>query len=116
MVDMSLLRRRGCRALAIGLVTVVLAACSAGNDPAATIGAHEISDTQLTFDTKLYTFLTGLSGAPCGTPVGDESDASACARFTLGNDIREEIVKDYATSHDLSVPQTDIDSAIDQVS
>jgi len=117
MVDMSPLRRRGWRALAIGLVaSTALSACSAGSDPAATIGAHEISDTQLTFDTKLYTFLTGLSGAPCGTPVGDESDASACARFTLGNDIREEIVKDYAASHDLSVAQTDIDNAIEQVS
>jgi foldase protein PrsA len=114
---MSPLRRRGWRALAIGLVaSVALSACSAGSDPAATIGAHEISDTQLTFDAKLYTFLTGLSGAPCGTPVGDESNASACARFTLGNDIREAIVKDYAASHDLSVAQTDIDDAIDQVS
>ena len=114
---MSPLRRRGWRALAIGLVaSVVLSACSAGSDPAATIGSHEISDAELTFDAKLYTFLTGLSGAPCGTPVGDESDAAACARFTLGNDIREEIVKDYAASHDLSVAQTDIDGAIDQVS
>jgi foldase protein PrsA len=114
---MSPVRRLRWRALATTLVVAfVLAACSAGSDPAATIGAHEISDTQLTFDTKLYTFLTGLSGAPCGTPLGNESDASACARFTLGNDIREEIVKDYAASHDLSVPQTDIDNAIDQVS
>jgi parvulin-like peptidyl-prolyl isomerase len=95
---------------------LALAACSTGDDPAATIGDQEISDAQLSADTQLYTFLTGLSGAPCGTPAGDESDASACARFTLGNDIREEVVKEYAAAHDLSVDRSDIDTAIGQVS
>jgi parvulin-like peptidyl-prolyl isomerase len=114
---MSPLPRLRRRALAMSLVAVfALAACSGGEEPAATIGPHEISDARLRFDTKLYTFLTGLSGAPCGTPVGDESNASACARFTLGNDIREEIVKEYATAHDLTVDQADIDTAIEQVS
>ena len=114
MSPLRLLRRR---ALVTAVVAAaVLSACSVGDDPAATIGGHEITAEELAFDTQLYTFLTGLSGAPCGSPVGDESDASACARFTLGNDIREEIVKAYAAEHDLSVAQADIDAAIEQVS
>ena len=113
---MSPFRSLRWRALATTLVLgVALAACSGGPDPAATVGGQEISQAQLGFDTQLYTFLTGLSGAPCGTPVGDESNGSACARFTLGNDIREEIVKQYAAAHDLSVKRSDIDAAIGQV-
>src|ERR671917_2781891 len=97
------------------LAAVVLSACSTGARPAATIGDREITSEQLEADTALYRFLTGLSGAPCGTPVGDETEASACARFTLANAIREEIVKDYAAANDLAVTNEDIATAIEQV-
>jgi foldase protein PrsA len=97
------------------LATVVLAACSVGDRPAATIGDREITSEELAADTALYRFLTGLSGAPCGTPVGDETEASACTRFTLANDIREEVVKDYATANDLAVTNADVATAIEQV-
>ena len=101
------------------LVCVFLAfalpACAVGEAPAATVGAAEISVERLAADVSLYRFLTGLSGAPCGTPQGDESADTACTRFTLGNDIREEIVKAYAADHDLSVNSDDVDQALAQV-
>ena len=97
------------------LVALVLAACAVGEAPAATVGDAEISSAQLSADVPLYRFLAGLSGAPCGTPQGNESADAACTRFTLGNDIREEIVKAYAIEHDLSVNRDDVDQAIAQV-
>ena len=63
---------------------------------AATVGDGEISIDQLHADVALFGFLTALSGAPCGTPVEGESQDAACARFTLANDIREELAKAYA--------------------
>lgn len=104
------------RAFAVAVIAATaLAACSTGDAPAATIGGTEISNARLESDTQLYTFLTGLSGAPCGTPVGDESQDAACVRFTLANDIREEVVKEYAAGHDLSVSGDTVTSALDQV-
>jgi len=87
---------------------VLFAACA--NDPssAATVGDGEISIEQLHADVALYGFLSALSGAPCGTPVGNETQESACARFTLANDIREELAKTYATENDLKVDPADV--------
>ena len=82
------------RVLATLCVVVLFAACS--NDPssAATVGeTGEISIDQLHADVALFGFLTKLSGAPCGTPVGNETQESACARFALANDIHEELAK-----------------------
>ena len=86
----------------VGVIALSLAACA--NDPssAASVGeTGEISIEQLHADVALFGFLTGLSGAPCGTPVGNETQDAACARFALANDIREELAKAYATEHDL---------------
>ncbi len=99
----------------LALAAVVLAACSTGARPAATIGDREITSEELEADTALYRFLTGLSGAPCGTPVGDENETSACTRFTLANGIREEVVKGYAAANDLTVANADVATAIEQV-
>ncbi len=107
---------RGTRALAIvSIVAVLFAACS--NDPssAATVGDGVISVDQLHADVALFGFLTALSGSPCGTPVNGESQESACARFTLANDIREELAKDYATEHDLTVDHADVTDALAQL-
>jgi foldase protein PrsA len=89
-------------------IVVLFAACA--NDPssAATVGDGEISIEQLHADVALYGFLSALSGAPCGTPVGNETQESACARFTLANDIREELAKTYATENDLKVDPADV--------
>lgn len=99
----------------LALAAVVLSACSTGARPAATIGDREITSEELEADTALYRFLTGLSGAPCGTPVRDENEASACTRFTLANGIREEVVKAYAAANDLTVTNADVATAIEQV-
>jgi parvulin-like peptidyl-prolyl isomerase len=101
--------------VALAVVVGSLAACDVGGGPAASVGGAEISHEQLGRDTALYRFLTGLSGAPCGAPVGDESDESACARFTLGNDIREEIVKAYALDNGLAIETQAVTDAIAQL-
>lgn len=94
---------------------VLLAACT--NDPsaAATVGDEEISIEQLDADVALFGFLTALSGAPCGTPVEGESQDAACARFTLANDIREELAKEYAVANDLTVAPAEVTDAIEQL-
>jgi hypothetical protein len=107
---------RPVRVLAILWVVVLFGACA--NDPssAATVGeTTEISIDQLHADVALFGFLTGLSGAPCGTPVGNETQDAACARFALANDIREELAKTYATEHDLKVDPADVTDALTQL-
>ncbi len=107
-------RLRGFVALAV--LAVAVASCSnVGGAPAASVGAAEISDEQLQVDIAGFTFLVGLSGAPCGTPAGGERQDAACARFTLTNEIQEEIVKAYAASHDLAVEQSQVTDSISQL-
>jgi parvulin-like peptidyl-prolyl isomerase len=107
---------RPVRVLAILCVGVLFAACA--NDPssAATVGeTGEISIDQLHADVALFGFLTGLSGAPCGTPVGNETQQAACARFALANDIREELAKAYAIENDVKVDQAAVTDALTQL-
>jgi foldase protein PrsA len=106
---------RPVRVLAILCVVVLFPACA--NDPssAATVGEGEISIEQLHADVALFGFLTNLSGAPCGTPVGNETQEAACARFALSNDIREELAKAYATENDLKVDAADVTDALTQL-
>ncbi len=107
---------RPLRVLATLCVVVLFAACA--NDPssAATVGeTGEISIDQLHADVALFGFLTELSGAPCGTPVGNETQESACARFALANDIREELAKTYATENDVKVDPAAVTDALTQL-
>jgi hypothetical protein len=112
-VTRPLPRFLGCVALVVVLGSA--SACGLGGGPAASVGGVEITHEQLNLDTALYRFLTGLSGTPCGAPVAGESDDSACARFTLGNDIREEIVKVFAGDRDLRVETQEVTDAIAQL-
>ena len=104
---------RSVRVLAILCVVMLFAACA--NDPssAATVGeTGEISIDQLHADVALFGFLTALSGATCGTPVGSETQESACARFALANDIREELAKTYASENDLQADPAAVTDAL----
>ena len=107
---------RPIRVLAIVCVVVLFTACA--NDPssAATVGEEgEISIDQLHGDVALFGFLTSLSGVPCGTPVENETQEAACARFALANDIREELAKAYAIENDLEVDAADVRGALTQL-
>ena len=104
------------RVLATLCVVVLFAACS--NDPssAATVGeTGEISIDQLHADVALFGFLAKLSSAPCGTPVGNETQESACARFALANDIHEEVAKAYASENDVKVDPAAVTDALAQL-
>lgn len=102
------------------LVALVLAAlvgsgCAGSSSDAATVGESAISIDELERDMILFEFLSGLSGAPCGTPAPSESQDAACARFTLSNDIREELAKAYAADHELTVEAAVVNDAIVQL-
>jgi foldase protein PrsA len=102
------------RFFASALVLVVLASC-AGADRAAAVGTAEITHEQVDADLPEFRFLTGLNGAPCGSPADGESQDAACARLVLTNGIREEIVKDYAAANGLSVDPSEVETAIGQL-
>jgi foldase protein PrsA len=101
--------------VALALVALVGGACAGSPSDAATVGGSAISIDQLERDMVLFEFLSGLSGAPCGTPAPFETQEAACARFTLSNDIREELAKAYAAEHDLTVEAGVVNDAIAQL-
>lgn len=100
---------------ALTFAAMLLAACGAARSPAAVIGDTEISDERLETEVALFRFLTGLSGAPCGSPIDGESEQSACARFTLTNVIQEELVIAYAAGRDVAVDDAEVADAIGQL-
>jgi parvulin-like peptidyl-prolyl isomerase len=101
--------------LLVLIVALVGSACAGSSSDAATVGDSAITIDQLERDMVLFEFLSGLSGAPCGTPAPFESQDAACARFTLSNDIREELAKTYAAEHDLAVEADVVNDAIGQL-
>jgi parvulin-like peptidyl-prolyl isomerase len=110
---LSFLWRR--RVVAVfALVPIALAACSSGTS-AATVGDAAISHERVRTDMVLFSFLSGLSGTPCGSPADGESADAACARFTLTNEIQEEMVKAYAATHDITVTDRAVSDAIEQL-
>jgi parvulin-like peptidyl-prolyl isomerase len=107
------LRRWPLRAL---VLAVALVACAqSSSSVAASVGESEISVDRLQTDVDLYGFLTAISGQPCGQPVQGETNESACARFALGNDIREELAKTYAEQHDITIKDGDVQAAMTQL-
>ena len=99
-------------ALALGLI---LASCASAVAPAATLGGIDITDEQLAHEMDVFSFLSGLSQQPCGTIDGDETAEAACARFSLSNLIQEHFVGVYATDHDISVTDAQIQKTIEQL-
>lgn len=99
------------------VLAVALAACaqSSSSSVAASVGDSDISIERLQTDMALYGFLTTISGGSCGSPIQGESDESACSRFTLGNDIREELAKAYANEHDVTIGDHAVQDAMTQV-
>jgi parvulin-like peptidyl-prolyl isomerase len=97
------------------LSLMMLSACDATGAPAARVGDAEITHEQLEADVAAFRFLTGLSGTPCGTPVEGETQDAACVRFTLTNDLQEELAKAYADANGVSVSAEDVTGAIDRL-
>ncbi|HEU4355496.1 MAG TPA: peptidylprolyl isomerase [Actinomycetota bacterium] len=104
------------RALVLVLLAVVaLAACDSGEQAAAEVAGAQISNEQLAADQQLFDFLTAISGSTCGQPAEDETQDAACARLTLTNLIQEELVKAYASQHDLSADPDTVANVIGQI-
>jgi foldase protein PrsA len=99
----------------IALVLVAFSACSSAVPPAATVDGVRITDAQLGHDVPLFRFLSTLNNSTCGQPVSGETDRSACARLTLANVIQEDLVKEYAASHHVTVPADQVQSTVDQL-
>ena len=111
------------RVITLALVSVVaLAACGDSGDasgdvrPAAlSIDGTRIGDDQVATNVKIFTFLAGLNGAPCGAKVEGETEQAACARFAIGSMIDEHFVDAYAAEHDLKVEQSETDAILSQL-
>jgi foldase protein PrsA len=104
------------RAIAVVLVAgFALGACRTAAPPAATVDDERVTDEQLASDATLFRFLGALRQSPCGTPAAGETEASACARFTLSNVIKEDLVKHYAAAHDVTVAPSTVTQAIAQL-
>ena len=107
--------RRSPILLVLVLVALAGSACAGSSSDAATVGGSAITIDELERDMVLFEFVSRLSGAPCGSPAPFESQDAACARFTLSNDIREELAKIYAADHGLSVEASAVEDAIVQL-
>jgi len=104
------------RAIAVLLVAgSALTACRAAQPPAAIVDGERVTDQQVAFDATLFAFLGSLQRSPCGTPAAGETQASACARFTLSKVIQEDLVKHYAAEHDITVAPSTVTQAIAQL-
>ena len=91
------------RAPAFILIAALLAACGSAQQPAARVSGSEISNAELEHEIKLDTFLSSVTGRPCGTPVPGERSDAACARFALTNLIEQFFVDRYAAGHGITV-------------
>src|SRR5215216_2239490 len=94
---------------------LVLSACGSARPPAAVVDGETITDAQLKDQMALFTFLGSLQQQPCGQAEQGESTDAACARFTLSNLIQEDLVKHYATTHDITIADAEVTGAISQV-
>jgi foldase protein PrsA len=112
------------RSFALGAFLVVLLAACGSSDgggslaaPAAHVGPDQISQTELQHNIPLFTFLESLNRQPCGQAdtASHESQAAACARFTLTNLIQEHLVDQYAATNKISVPADQVTSTTQQL-
>jgi parvulin-like peptidyl-prolyl isomerase len=104
------------RLVAVAFVAVLaLSACGSARPPAAVVDGETITDAQLKDEMVLFSFLGDLQQQPCGQAQTGESEDAACARFTLSNLIQEDLVKHYATAHDITVADADVTAAVSQL-
>jgi parvulin-like peptidyl-prolyl isomerase len=81
--------------------------------PAARVDGRAISDADVRANVPLFEFLTSVQQSSCGTAEEGEESGDACSRFVLENLIQEELVRAYATEHDLlTIPDAEVQEAI----
>ena len=103
--------------LVLGTAFIVLTtACgrAAGEPAAAHVAGTEVTDAQLAVTAGVFESLFGLQHAPCGQQdgAGDTAEA-ACNRYSLGAMIQFRLVQDYASTNGITVPEDQVQKAID---
>jgi foldase protein PrsA len=101
--------------LVVLVAVLALSACGSSRPAAAVVDGETITDAQLKDQMALFTFLGALQQQPCGQAQTGETADAACARFTLSNLIQEDLVKHYASAHDISVKGADVSGAVSQL-
>ncbi|MEX0754621.1 MAG: peptidylprolyl isomerase [Actinomycetota bacterium] len=101
----------------LGALAMLLTACNEGRlePPAAKIDDAAITENRLDAAIREFRFLSALNQTPCGQPIEGESQAAACARFTLSNLIQEELIASYAREQQLEVGAQAITAAIAEI-
>lgn len=97
---------------------MLLSACGSGGlgPSAAVVDGTTITQERLDETIPLFRFLSTLNQAPCGTPVGPgDSQAAACARFTLSNMIQEQLVSTYARANGIEVDPETVTTTLNEV-
>jgi hypothetical protein len=103
--------------LVLGTAFIVLTtACgrAAGEPAAAHVAGTEVTDAQLAVTAGVFESLFGLQHAACGQQdgAGDTAEA-ACNRYSLGAMIQFRLVQDYASTNGITVPEDQVQKAID---
>jgi foldase protein PrsA len=81
--------------------------------PAARVNGRAITDADVRANVPLFEFLSSVQQSSCGTAEEGEEAGDACSRFVLENLIQEELVRAYATEHDLlTIPDAEVQEAI----
>jgi parvulin-like peptidyl-prolyl isomerase len=103
--------------LVLGTALIVLTtACggAAGEPAAAHVAGTEVTDAQLAVTAGVFESLFGLQHAACGQKDGaDDTAEAACNRYSLGAMIQFRLVQDYASKNDVTVPEAEVQKAID---
>jgi hypothetical protein len=101
---------RSLRPVAVAaLLGVALSACTGSSSPttAATVGGSVITRDQLATATHVFESIAGVQQQACGSVDGpNDTQAAACARFSLGWLIKYRLAETYAAdpSHPVTVP------------
>jgi parvulin-like peptidyl-prolyl isomerase/predicted small lipoprotein YifL len=104
--------------MAAAVLCAVLPLAACGDEgplrsPAARVNGEAITDADVRANVPLFEFLSSVQQSSCGTTEEGEEAGDACSRFVLENLIQEELVRAYATEHDLlTVPDDEVQDAI----
>ena len=113
------------RLFLLALVALLaLSACTSKPRAAAVVNGQTITDEQLKASIPLFEFFSQLNNTTCGqtapaaqgapAPAGPDVQ-KACARLALSTLIQEDLVKEYAAEHRVTVPDAELNTTIGNI-